>query len=84
MESILKSEIFFFISSLSIIIITIIFVIIGFYLIKTMKNFSIISEKLKKTVSGATASLEEIGDNIKDSPLFVFFFGKKKTNKKKE
>ena len=82
MESILKSEIFFFISSVSVVLITIVFVIFGFYLIKTMKNFSQISERLKKTVEGAASSLEEVGDNIKESPLFSFFFGKKRKTKK--
>ena len=82
MESILKSEIFFFISSISVILITIIFVIVGFYLIKIMRNFSHISERLKETVDGAASSLEEVGDNIKESSIFRFFFGKKKKNKK--
>ncbi|MCX6754063.1 MAG: DUF948 domain-containing protein [Candidatus Nomurabacteria bacterium] len=82
MESILKSEIFFFISSISVILITIIFVIVGFYLIKIMRNFSHISERLKETVDGAYSSLEEVGDNIKESSVFRFFFGKKRKNKK--
>lgn len=82
MESILKSEIFFFISSISVILITIIFVIVGFYLIKIMRNFSHISERLKETVDGAASSLEEVGDNIKESRLFRFFFGKKRKTKK--
>lgn len=81
MELILKSEIFFFISSISVILITIIFVIVGFYLIKTMKNFSDISESIKNTVDGATSSLAEVGYNIKESPIFKFFFGKKRKKK---
>lgn len=83
MESIIKSDIFFFISSISVVLITIIFIIFGFYLIKIMKNFSDIGEMLKKTVGGATSSLQEVGDNIKESPLFKFFFGKKRKNIKK-
>jgi len=82
MESILKSEIFFFISSISVVLITIVILIFGFYLIRTMKNFSEISEDLRKTVDGATSSLSEIGDNIKESSLFRFFFSKKRKTKK--
>ena len=78
MESILKSEIFFFISSISVVLITIILVIFGFYLIKTMRNFSQISEDLKKTVDGATSSLNEVGEHIKESSLFTFFFGRRR------
>ena len=83
METILKSEIFFFISSISVVLITIIFIIIGFYLIKIMKNFSEISESIKNTVNGATTSLEEVGDSIKESAIFRFLFGKKKSKVKK-
>lgn len=64
------------------ILITVIFIIIGFYLIKMMRNFSKISEVLKDTVEGATTSLEEVGDSIKESPIFHFFFGKKRKNRK--
>jgi len=81
MESVLKMDIFFFISSISIIVITVIFIVVGFYLIKTMKNFSQISESIKNTVEGTTTSLEEIGDHIKESPIFSFFFGKKRKKK---
>lgn len=83
MGTILKSEIFFFISSISVVLITVIFVIVGFYLIKIMRNFSHISETLKRTVDGAASSLEEVGDNIKESTIFKFFFGKKKKDNKK-
>lgn len=81
MEPILKSEIFFFISSISVVLITVVFVIFGFYLIKTMRNFSHISKILKQTVEGATSSLEEVGETIKESPIFTFFFGKRKKRK---
>jgi uncharacterized protein YoxC len=83
MESILKSEIFFFISSISVVLITVIFIIIGFYLIKIMRNFSHISEVLRNTVDGAASSLEEVGNDIKESTLFKFFFGSKRKKSKK-
>lgn len=82
MESVLKSDVFFFISSIAVIIFTVVFIIVGFYFIKMMRNFSQISERLKETVKGATSSLEEVGDSIKESPVFTFFFGKKKKSRK--
>ena len=82
MESILKSEIFFFISSISVVAITVVLIIFGFYLIKTMRNFSEISEILKKTVEGTTSSLSEVGNSIKESTFFKFFFGKKRKSRK--
>lgn len=78
----MKSEIFFFISSISVVLITGVFIIVGFYLIKIMGNFSHISDRLKKTVDGAATSLEEVGNDIKESLVFKFFFRNKKKSKK--
>ncbi len=82
MEPILKSEIFFFITSISVVIFTVIFIIFSFYLIKIMRNFTDISVKLKENVERASDSLEEIGENIKESRIFSFIFGKKKRRSK--
>ncbi len=56
-------------------------VVVGIYVIKIMRNFSHISDRLKETVDGAAASLEEVGNDIKESSVFSFFFGKKKRKK---
>ena len=81
MESILKSDIFFFITSISVILCTIVFIIAGYYVIKTMKNISLISESLKNTVESATSDLAEMSDHVRDSAIFSFIFGKKKVKK---
>ena len=83
METILKSEIFFFITSISVIIITVIFIIAGFYLIKIMRNLSNISDTLKRAVDNAESNIEEIGERVKESRVFNFIFGKKKAKKEK-
>lgn len=82
MESIVKSDIFFFISSISVIIITVLFVIVGFYCVKIMKNFSEISKTLKSAVGTADAELREMGDHVRESPLFSFIFGRPKAKKR--
>lgn len=82
MESVLKSEIFFFISSIALVLVTVVFLVVGFYFAKMMRNFAKISDRLKETVDGAASSLEEVGENIKESPIYTFFFGKKKKGKK--
>ena len=81
MQSILKSDIFFFISSISIILITVIFIIIGVYLIRIMKNFSEISEKLKQSVDDATDELRDMSEHVRESAVFRFIFGHKKNKK---
>jgi len=83
METILKSEIFFFITSISVIIITIILTVAGFYLIKIMKNLSKISDELKNATDNVESNIEEIGERVKESRVFNFIFGKKKSKKTK-
>lgn len=83
MESILKADIFFFISSIATILITIVFLVALFYFIKIMRNFYKISEILKNATENAESGLEEMALHVRQSPLFTFFFGKEKKSKKK-
>lgn len=83
MESFIKSEIFFFVSSVSVIIITFIILIAGIYFIKIMINLSRMSKKLKGVVDNTEQDLSEIGDRVKNSSIFNFIFGKKDSKNKK-
>lgn len=84
MESILKSDIFFFIASIATVVMTIILAVAGFYLIGILRNFHAISAVFKKAVDNADESLEEIAKSIKNSLIFQFLFGKKTTRKSKK
>ncbi|HUC88892.1 MAG TPA: hypothetical protein VMR49_02570 [Candidatus Paceibacterota bacterium] len=81
MEPILKSEIFFFISSIFVAILTVVLIFFGYYLIKAMKNFSEISEKLKNTVNSTEKELHDMSMHVRESPIFNFIFGKRKNKK---
>ncbi len=81
MESLMKSEIFFFVTTLSIVIVTTFFVIIGVYIIKIVKNFAHMSDALKKTVDDADNEIREISEQVRESPIFSFIFGNKKRKK---
>lgn len=84
MESVLKSDIFFFISSISVVLITSIILIAGFYFIKIVINFYKISKILKNYAKDTEASLKELENEIRQSPLFTFIFGKEKKKKSEE
>lgn len=84
MEPILKSEIFFFIASIFSVVMTIVLAVAGFYLIGILRNFHAISAVFKKAVDNADESLEEIAESIKNSMIFQFLFGKKKSKKSKK
>lgn len=84
MESLLRSDIFFFITSISVIIITVVLLIAGFYFIKILRNFYKISAILKNYTENTENEIREIGYHIRHSPLFTFFFGKEKVKREPE
>lgn len=81
MESILRSDIFFFVTSISVIIITVFLLIALFYFIRLVRNFYKISKTLRKFADGTEEELRGLGKEIRHSPLFTFIFGKERTKK---
>ena len=81
MESILKSDIFFFITSISVVVIASFLVVAIFYFIKILRNFYKISKILRRYAETTEASLKDLGEEIRQSPLFTFLFGKRKEKK---
>ena len=84
MESIIKSDIFFFITSISVIIITIVLLVAGFYFIKMLRNFYKISTILKNYTEDTEGELRDMGYHIRNSPLFTFIFGKERVKRETE
>jgi len=82
MESILKADIFFFISSIATIIFIIVILIAGFYFIKILRNFQKISSILLKATENTKEELTEMAEHVRQSPVFTFIFGKKKKKEK--
>ena len=83
MEAILKADIFFFVTTIFVVILTVILCIVGFHLIRIMRNFSHVSDVLRETVDDAHGELQNITDQVKNSMLFSFIFGRKSGRKKK-
>lgn len=81
MESVLKADIFFFISSISVVIITLVLLVTGFYFIKILRNFYKISTILKNYTKDTDTELREMGDHIRQSRLFTFIFGREKVKR---
>ncbi len=81
-ETIAKSDIFFMVTTVATILFTIIFLIIGFYLIGIVRNMRDISKTLKKSVARLDSNLEDMTEHVTSSPIFSFIFGKKRKNTK--
>ncbi len=80
METLIKADIFFFITSIAVIVLLVISIFAGYYLVQILRNFRDISNKLKKAVDLAEDDMESIHDKIVGSWLFNLIFHKK--NKK--
>jgi hypothetical protein len=49
-----------------------------------MKNFSHISDTLRKAVDNTDQELRDMSEHVRESPIFTFIFGKRKKEKAKK
>ncbi len=81
MDTLMQADIFFFISSISAVVLTIFAIIALYYLIRVLRDFSEISDTLKRGVDKASGHLDDLVDMLMSNALFRLFFGKKRTRK---
>lgn len=88
METIMKSEIFFFITSIAVVILTILIGIVAAYLIRILRNVDDISAKAKEEAALIKEDVADLRQNIRDEGIkvksFVNFFNKLKGRKNKK
>ena len=92
MNSLLKSDVFFFITSIAVVIIAILLAVLIVYLIKVSRDIKYISQRAKTEadniiddVSKLRTNLKEQGGKIKDlAGFFSRFYKPKKTKSRKE
>ncbi len=78
MESIIHADIFFFVSTIAVIIFSVLLLIAIYYLRETLANMRDISRTLKKGVDNAADHVEDVFEDVEESKVFKFLFGKKK------
>ena len=74
MESLIKADIFFFISSVATVVLAILASVLIFYLIKAGKNLYMLSEVLKENLKDSEEFVEELRDRLEDNLVFRLFF----------
>jgi MFS superfamily sulfate permease-like transporter len=84
----MKSEIFFFITSIAVVILTILIGIVAAYLIRILRNVDDISAKAKEEAALIKEDVADLRQNIRDEGIkvksFVSFFNKLKGRKNKK
>lgn len=71
MESILKSDIFFFITSISVIILTFICAIVLFFGIKIIRHMLYVVKKIREESDNVSNDIQELRNKIKDNGLKI-------------
>lgn len=82
MNSILQADIFFFISTIAVVIFSVLLIIVIYYLRETLQNFRDISRTLKNGVNNASEKVGDAFSDVEDSSIYKFIFGKKRKKKK--
>lgn len=90
MEAIAKSEVFFFITTICIVLVTLIIVVAGVYLVKIVSDIKVISKRIKEETAEVMDDLKSARESLKDrgrslgSILAAIFAlrGRKKRGKK--
>ena len=82
MQAVLQSQIFFFITSIFVVVLIVVLAVCSFYIIRILKDFADISKMLKATVTDAHGELERMGEHVRESKLYTFFFGTAKKAKR--
>jgi uncharacterized protein YoxC len=78
MEQIMQSQIFFFISSVGFIVFFVLGTIFLIYLIRTMKAFSRIMDKVEANVDMIGEKTADLLEDVQESSIFRLFFKRKK------
>ena len=86
MDSILQADIFFFITSIAVVVLTSIFAVGGIYLVQAFRSFRDVSRIVKRGAENAEENIEEAYHELEDSTIFRLIFGRRRsrgTRKKK-
>jgi uncharacterized protein YoxC len=78
MDAIEQSQVFFLISSIGFVVLGILAAIFIIYLLRAIKTFSRIMEKMEKDIDEIGDTTKEMIEDLKNSVVFNFLFRKKK------
>lgn len=74
METIVKADIFFFISSVATLVLAVLGCILLFYFIKAGRNLYLLSEALKGRFKDSEEFVTELKERLEDNFIFQLFF----------
>ena len=78
MDTLLQSQVFFFISSIGFVFLWILVAIFLFYLIRATNTFSRIMDRVEKDIDNIGDTTKEMLNDVRESVVFNLLLGKKK------
>ncbi|MFA5994458.1 MAG: hypothetical protein WC823_05865 [Parcubacteria group bacterium] len=88
METLIKADIFFFISSIATIVLTILLSVVLYYFIRAGRVLYLLAEQLQEKFQDSEEFVLELKERLEGNPIFQFFFPlmrmRRKTAVKKE
>ena len=82
MDTLLKANIFFFVTTIAVIVFLVLGSIMFFYIIGILRNIKKASDKIEEKIDAAGEQVDTLYHSISNSFLFHLLFGKKKKTKK--
>lgn len=84
METIMKADIFFFVTTVCVLAVSVFVVILLIRLTTFMKTLTTLSNELKDKAGSIGEEAEEMLERIRESFVFQLLFGRKKSKSKKK
>lgn len=78
MDTLEKANIFFFVTTIAVVLVTIGLLISFYYVAKTIRRLALTAEKIERNMKDASAEVKEMTEDMRDSFLFNFLFKKKR------
>ncbi len=83
MQTFIHADIFFFVTTIAVIMFLILGSIAFYYIIGILRNIKKASDKIEQKIEVASEHADDLYHSIKESFLFAMLFGKKKEKAKK-
>ena len=78
MDTFMKADIFFFVTTMAVVVLTIGILWALSYIVSAVKRLEAYAERIEKKMKDASEDVKDIGEDIKESFLYNFLFSKKR------
>ena len=84
MDTLMKADIFFFVTTIAVVVVSIAFLLSLYYVVNAIKRLEAYASRIEENMKDASAEVKEMGEDIRDSFIYNFIFKKKKRRSTRE